>query len=90
MNMACVQFGLTPEEAWLGVTRHAAQALNRQHSHGQLAAGFQANFAVWDAEKPVEIIYELGETLCISEFIKVTQLQNLTRTHNEPLATHGH
>lgn len=60
MNMACVQFGLTPEEAWLGVTRHAAQALNRQHSHGQLAAGFQANFAVWDAEKPVEIIYELG------------------------------
>lgn len=27
MNMACCQFGLTPEEAWLGVTRHAAQAL---------------------------------------------------------------
>lgn len=60
MNMACVQFGLTPEEAWLGVTRHAAQALNRQHTHGQLAAGFEANFAVWEAEKPVEVIYELG------------------------------
>ncbi|MDN5987588.1 MAG: imidazolonepropionase, partial [Hafniaceae bacterium] len=35
-------------------------ALNRQHTHGQLAAGFEANFAVWEAEKPVEVIYELG------------------------------
>jgi hypothetical protein len=34
MNMACVKFGLTPEEAWAGVTRHAAQALGRQASHG--------------------------------------------------------
>ncbi len=25
MNMACVKFGLTPEEAWAGVTRHAAR-----------------------------------------------------------------
>jgi imidazolonepropionase len=36
MNMACVQFGLTPEEAWAGVTRHAAQALGRGATHGQL------------------------------------------------------
>ncbi len=49
MNMACVKFGLTPEEAWAGVTRHAARALGRQASHGQLAPGFVANFAIWDA-----------------------------------------
>ena len=60
MNMACVQFGLTPEESWTGVTRHAAQALGLQHSHGQLAAGFVADAVVWDAEHPVEIIYEPG------------------------------
>jgi imidazolonepropionase (EC 3.5.2.7) len=60
MNMACVQFGLTPEEAWTGVTRHAAQALGRQHSHGRLAAGFVADAVVWDAEHPVEIVYEPG------------------------------
>lgn len=60
MNMACVQFGLTPEEAWTGVTRHAAQALGRQHSHGQLGSGFVADAAVWDAEHPVEIVYEPG------------------------------
>ncbi|VFS64350.1 Imidazolonepropionase [Raoultella planticola] len=62
MNMACVKFGLTPEEAWAGVTRHAAQALGRQNSHGQLAAGFVADFAIWDAEHPVEMVYEPGRS----------------------------
>ena len=62
MNMACVKFGLTPEEAWAGVTRHAARALGRQNSHGQLAAGFVANFAIWDAEHPVEMVYEPGRS----------------------------
>ena len=60
MNMACVKFGLTPEEAWTGVTRHAAQALGRAKTHGQLAAGFVADFAIWDAEHPVEMVYEPG------------------------------
>ncbi|TKU45262.1 imidazolonepropionase [Citrobacter sp. wls716] len=60
MNMACVQFGLTPEEAWAGVTRHAARALGRHATHGQLKAGFVADFVVWDAELPVEILYEPG------------------------------
>lgn len=58
MNMACVQFGLTPEEAWAGVTRHAAQALGRGATHGQLKDGFVADFIVWDAERPVEMVYE--------------------------------
>lgn len=60
MNMACVQFGLTPEEAWAGVTRHAAQALGRGATHGQLKDGFVADFIVWDAERPVEMVYEPG------------------------------
>ncbi|RSK69857.1 imidazolonepropionase [Enterobacter huaxiensis] len=60
MNMACVQFGLTPEEAWAGVTRHAAQALGRGASHGQLKAGYVADFVVWDAQHPVEMVYEPG------------------------------
>ncbi|MGK4318762.1 imidazolonepropionase [Citrobacter youngae] len=60
VNMACVQFGLTPEEAWAGVTRHAARALGRHATHGQLKAGFVADFVVWDAELPVEILYEPG------------------------------
>ncbi|AGR57940.1 MAG TPA: imidazolonepropionase [Salmonella bongori] len=60
MNMACVQFGLTPEEVWAGVTRHAARALGRQATHGQIRAGYRADFVVWDAEQPVEVVYEPG------------------------------
>lgn len=60
MNMACVQFGLTPEEAWAGVTRHAARALGRGETHGQLRPGYVADFIVWDAQHPVEMVYEPG------------------------------
>lgn len=60
MNAACVQFGLTPLEAVVGVTRNAAQALNRENTLGQLRVGYTANFAVWDVKEPVEIFYELG------------------------------
>lgn len=60
MNMAAVLFKLTPEEIWAGVTRHAAKALGKEHSHGQLKAGFVADFVVWNAKDPVEMIYEQG------------------------------
>lgn len=60
MNMACVQFGLTPAEVWLGVTRHAAKALGLEKTHGQIAQGFVADLCVWDAQRPVDVIYELG------------------------------
>lgn len=63
MNQACVLFDLTPEEALAGATRHAARALGRQNSHGQLAAGFIADFLVWDIDHPAEIIYSLGTPL---------------------------
>ncbi|ATG16890.1 imidazolonepropionase [Providencia alcalifaciens] len=60
MNMAAVLFRLTPEEIWAGVTRHAAKALGREDAIGLLSAGYQANFVVWNAHDPVEMIYEQG------------------------------
>ncbi|WP_433586841.1 imidazolonepropionase [Providencia alcalifaciens] len=60
MNMAAVLFRLTPEEIWAGVTRHAAKALGREDAIGQLSVGYQANFVVWNAHDPVEMIYEQG------------------------------
>ena len=60
MNMACVQFGLTPLEAWQGVTVHAARALRREHDFGALKTGKPAHFNVWDTDSPVDILYELG------------------------------
>ena len=60
MNAACVLFGLTPQEVMAGVTVNAAKALNRQMTHGQIKAGFVANFVAWDVVDPVEIFYEVG------------------------------
>nr|MDP1119936.1 imidazolonepropionase [Klebsiella pneumoniae] len=59
---AGVKCGLTPEAAGAGVTRHAARARGRQASHGQLAPGGVANFAIWDAEHPVEMVDEPGRS----------------------------
>lgn len=63
MNQACVLFGLTPEEAMAGITRHAAQALGRGHSHGRLAVGCMADLLLWDIDHPAEIVYGLGVNL---------------------------
>jgi imidazolonepropionase len=63
MNQACVLFGLSPEEALAGTTRHAAQALGRPHSHGRLAVDHVADLLLWDIEHPAEIVYGLGVNL---------------------------
>ncbi len=60
LNMGCTLFGLTPEEALAGVTRHAARALGLQASHGTLEVGKAADFAVWDVERPGELAYHVG------------------------------
>lgn len=60
LNMACTLFRLTPEEALLGVTRQAAQALGIEKTHGTLAVGKIANFVLWDIEHPAQLAYEIG------------------------------
>jgi imidazolonepropionase len=62
MNMACVLYGLTPEEALAGVTREAAKALGRAARLGTLEVGKQADFLVWDVAHPAEIVCALGVT----------------------------
>jgi imidazolonepropionase len=60
MNMAAVQFGLTVQEAIAGVTREAAHALGRQGEIGTLAAGKQADLAIWNVERAAELVYWIG------------------------------
>lgn len=60
INMGCTLFGLTPEEALLGVTTHAARALGLQEHKGQLAIGMDADLAVWDIERPADLAYRIG------------------------------
>jgi imidazolonepropionase len=59
LNMACTLFRLTPEEAWRGVTVHAARALGLA-DRGRLAAGQRADLALWNAEHPRELAYRFG------------------------------
>ena len=63
MNMACVLFGLTPDEVLRGVTAHAARALGLA-DRGRLAPGLRADLALWDADGPADLVYSLGLNRC--------------------------
>ena len=80
MNMACVQFGLTPLEAWQGVTVHAARALRREHDFGVLKIGKPAHFNVWDTDSPVDILYELGRPFLTQRIIHGENQMGRTQT----------
>lgn len=60
MNMACTLFRLTPEETWRGFTVNAVRALGLPDSYGRLRAGSRADFVVWDAEHPRDLVYRFG------------------------------
>jgi imidazolonepropionase len=59
INMACTLFRLTPEEAFAGVTVHAARALGL-NDRGRLAPGLRADLAIWDVEHPRDLAYRFG------------------------------
>jgi imidazolonepropionase len=62
MNMAATFFRLTVDECLLGVTRHAATALGRQADVGTLEVGKSCDLAIWDIERPAELVYRIGFT----------------------------
>ena len=61
MNMACTLFRLTPEEALLGTTVHAARALGLA-DRGRIAPSLRADLCIWDADHPAELAYRIGAT----------------------------
>jgi imidazolonepropionase len=67
VNMACVLFGLTPEEALRGVTVNAARALGLK-DRGVIAAGHKPDFALWNVEAPGHLAYPLGLNSLASKF----------------------
>jgi len=69
INLACVQFRLTPEEALAGATRIAARALGLGQEIGTLEAGKVADLAVWDIERPAELAYWLGKPLLARTYV---------------------
>ena len=70
LNLACVQFRLTPEEALAGATREAARALGLQGQAGLLQAGRAADLAAWDISRPAELSYWLGKPMLHARWIE--------------------
>jgi len=61
--LATTHYGMTVDEAWLGVTRHAAKALGLADGVGTLAVGAPADFVVWRCEDPATVPYRYGAPL---------------------------
>jgi imidazolonepropionase len=60
MNMGATLFRLTVEECLRGVTCNAAQALGLAAEIGTLEAGKSCDLAIWDIERPAELVYRMG------------------------------
>jgi imidazolonepropionase len=60
MAFAAIQFRLSVEEVLAGVTREAAKALGREKDLGTLEAGKACDLAIWNTERPAELVYWLG------------------------------
>jgi imidazolonepropionase len=60
LNMAATLFGLTVDECLAGATRNAARALGLVGETGTLEAGKWADLAIWDIERPAELVYRIG------------------------------
>ena len=71
MNMACTLFRMTPLEALLGMTVHAARALG-ELNRGRITATAPADLCVWDVEHPAELSYRIGFNPLHSRIFKGT------------------
>ena len=64
LNLGCILFGLTPDEALRGVTAHGAKALGLEEDRGILEKGKMADLAVWEIGHPRELSYWMGRNPC--------------------------
>ena len=60
MNMAATLFRMTVDECIAGMTREAARALGLASETGTLEAGKACDLAIWDIERPAELVYRIG------------------------------
>jgi len=60
MNMGATLFQMTVDECFAGVTREAARALGVLGETGTLAIGKWCDLAIWEIERPAELVYQMG------------------------------
>ncbi|HLW18471.1 MAG TPA: imidazolonepropionase [Actinomycetota bacterium] len=66
LALACVEMKMTPEEAILGATRHAAAAIAREGKIGSLGLGAQCDLVVLDSESELDLVYHYGVSPALS------------------------
>jgi imidazolonepropionase len=74
LNLACTLFRLTPSEAFLGITRHAARALGLLDTHGTIEVGKAADMALWDADSAATLCYQIGAPPPVAVFKRGVRL----------------
>src|SRR5215207_5254907 len=60
MNMGATLFRMTVSECLAGVTREGARALGILDETGTLEVGKYCDLAIWDIDRPAELIYRMG------------------------------
>jgi imidazolonepropionase len=60
MNMGATLFRMTVAECIAGTTREGARALGLLQDVGTLEAGKWCDLAIWDIERPAELVYRIG------------------------------
>ena len=63
-SLAVHRFGLTPQEALLGITSVAADALRLTDGRGRIEVGGVADLAIWNVTDPREIVYWINAPIC--------------------------
>jgi len=63
MTLACLKLRMTPSEALVASTLHAARAIDLDQRIGSLEVGKQADMVLWDAENVDTLAYHFGVNL---------------------------
>ncbi|MEV4610248.1 imidazolonepropionase [Neorhizobium sp. LMR1-1-1.1] len=70
MNMSATLFRLTVDECIAGATREAARALGLLRQTGTLEVGKSADLAIWNIQRPAELVYRIGFNPLYSRIFK--------------------
>jgi imidazolonepropionase len=84
MSLAVTQLKLTPQEAWVAVTRNAAHAVGRSHRVGSLEVGKQADLVLWNAPDFRVVPYRMGINL-VDTVVKLGRVVHRREPRPEPL-----
>ena len=64
MNMACILFGLSIDEAWRAVTINAARALDLGGALGSIEVGKRADLIIWSTDNREDVVFNPSMNFC--------------------------